>query len=585
MLDVKKKYTAKLMLLIFFIFSIYSVLAFKILPEKFFFSGDSGVMLIEAQSIIINKWKSLSIPYHGRYIDEAQEFFPIIDTHKSNLAFIEANIDRFIVKKDDKFYYLHHLPFILLAGVAFSLMGYKGLYVISILFSICALIVMYHLARFITQDKGISLSSVITLGLASPLFFYSVTFWGHTYGVFFSLLSILQFLCSMRNGKKRFLILSGVFMGIGTYIRPELYIFSSGLLLSFLITERKVKAFYNVILFLLGLCFALLPLWVFQYNIYGNLFGSAVGEHYDLLFNNVKKNIFIHLLTIAKNIFFLLIGSPFSLEQRQSWVSLIGILAAVPFFNFLFINMRYDLSEKEKWLHANLFIILLVSVIICIQSYYNVMTSLFLSAPFIVMAFLNFQDRERPIEIQFLLSFSVIYPLLICLVSFSSGGPSWAPRYLLPILPLFNVLSLNVLKITKKLSFSFFSKKMISNSLVAILILSLFIQLGGVKRLYEVKMVYKQIADSLCDLNARYIVSDIWWIPQELGSLYFERNLFYVKNQITFMSLLNLFKKKDINKFSYITFHDLIKINDYKVINKIDKNGLKIFSFEHKNIN
>lgn len=156
------------------VLAVYLVV-FYVMPKHVFWSPDEGGRFIELRSIGWDGGLAYSIPYPGRHLDPEYRFYP------TPRVYPELEADGSV-----------RLPwpiwFPLLSRIAFAVFGLTGIYLIPLLSGWGIALV----CGWVTAKLGSPLAplTILVVGLASPVFFYSMTFWEHTLASLLALIGV-----------------------------------------------------------------------------------------------------------------------------------------------------------------------------------------------------------------------------------------------------------------------------------------------------------------------------------------------------------------------------------------------------------
>lgn len=225
-----------IILIIIFISIFYFILSATINPSDVFFSCDSGMEYIQLKSFIHHKWKDTSLYYPGATIDEEGEYFPL----------------RYLrYEKAGKFYSQYPISFSFLSSFLYKHFGTSGLHIFPILSSVLLLTIVYFISKNIISNLFIW--AVLLVGLCSLIIFYSMLFWNIIPGVAIGLLGTFLVMRNTIHSKPLCLFLSGLILGIATWIRTDSYIVVASSFLAFSIISLKyilkIKKGYKVFSF------------------------------------------------------------------------------------------------------------------------------------------------------------------------------------------------------------------------------------------------------------------------------------------------------------------------------------------------
>ena len=206
----------------------YAILGLAILAPESVYSGDIGVQFVQAQALIENGFRSLSIPYPGEFLDSDRRFFPI----RPPFVFESAGSTQSIFPPASA----------VLQAVGVGAFGLRGMILISVVAgwaTLCAAsrLVAVRGSRFAAAAPYASVAVVATLGFASPLWFYAVSGWHHAAGM---ALGTVAFVCAFGSSGRWMAFLAGVSLGAGAALRDEVILLAPGVALAAWIRHRAI---------------------------------------------------------------------------------------------------------------------------------------------------------------------------------------------------------------------------------------------------------------------------------------------------------------------------------------------------------
>jgi hypothetical protein len=386
--------------------------------------NDNGNRLILLQDVITSDYSDYSITWPGRAIDPTFDYAPISYP--------------FAVVKNDRLFSLYSPVFATAASPFFRLLGYPGLYVLPLISSVVMLLGISRLMDMLEAGRMAKIYAILITGLATPIWFYSMTFWEHMIAVCLSVWGILFVLRFVRDQilrsqspryhcpedqfskdqtpedralkdrvpqhqtredqtlKDRFpgghsrrnLIIGAVLSALGIYFRDDLYALSAVLLLVvFLYSPRKRLG--TTAIFVASTIVTLVPLWLFQWKAISAPFGYHL-ETLLLTTAGIKQ----HILDRPRVFYNLYVGS-----SASAWASL---LLSAPFWLLFILNPK--MSARSARLSVPLYgLAAIVASLFIYQCFFHTakpiacmgnISSLFPAAPVLIFAFMRFADRQ-----------------------------------------------------------------------------------------------------------------------------------------------------------------------------------------------
>ncbi|NIN65088.1 MAG: hypothetical protein GTO63_10375 [Anaerolineae bacterium] len=499
----------------------YVVLAFLVLPRDAFFSSDEGLKFIQLQNFVRKGWRDFTLDYPGRGLDPDLRHVPINNPPP--------------LIQDGRIYAVYPVFFPLVATPLYRLLGYAGLYVIPLTAGLLTLVITYQIARL---AGGGGPSSIVVLGLCSPLIFYSLVFWDHTLGTLLATLALLLVVSSLQRPRRLFLLLGGVVIGLGIWVRSELYVMAIAMPLALLLlgTGRLTR----LVWLCLGILGALVPLWLFQFVVYGDFIGPHV-SHVSWLSEQLPATtdrvaIVYHTL----------------LEGNSS-----------PAMSFLYI-MAFAASAllvRAPRIRTSRLLIIIAFATLVLATIPNLIEAsrgrplggLITTAPFLVFGFATLLDSSVRRCNAFLLALSIAYIALVSLLTPVDPGLQWGARFLLPVLPPLAVLATNNFGALRTLR-GRSTSGLLGACFVSVVALSFFVQLSGLRTLHIIKTTDQQLIRDTAQIDPIHILSDEWGYAEYVAPLFYEKQFFFVRDQAQYEELTQTLLENDTHTFAVVTY-------------------------------
>lgn len=315
--------------------------------------------------------------------------------------------------------------------------------------------------------------AIIATALATPIAFYSLDFWEHTTATFFATAAVVLLL----RGSP---LLAGVAAGVSIVFREEGYVFAAAVLLTMFAWR-----------FVAGLAAVVIPWWIAQFAIYGNPFGLHLASHAAAGTAG----------SIGRNVAYFL----FQFHERPA----VALLLAAPFVTAIVIGALREVRGRTA-VPIACGVASAIGIALLIADRDPILNTiptqgLFLFLPFVSLFLVRWRDawsREPLARI------AIIYIVLMPLVLRANwSGVVWGPRYFLTIVPLLVVLSLQRGRLTP--------------ALVAV---SIALEVFGLVLLHRKLEATAGLASAL-RAAPQVVISDVYWLPEEMGALYFEKKM------------------------------------------------------------
>lgn len=162
------------------VLAVYSAVLYS-MPRHVFLSPDEGSKLIQSHTL---RWEEgrfrYMLPYPGEWLDPAHEFHPL--TAGGSFLYPARRPDGTL-----RFHWPVWFP--LVSRFAFAAAGLHGIYLLPLLSGVLVALSTGCMAAF--RAPFLPPAVILTVGFATPVFFYSVSFWEHTAATLLALLGAL----------------------------------------------------------------------------------------------------------------------------------------------------------------------------------------------------------------------------------------------------------------------------------------------------------------------------------------------------------------------------------------------------------
>ncbi|MHB9138834.1 MAG: hypothetical protein ACYC4Q_05475 [Victivallaceae bacterium] len=526
---------------------VYALLT-ALMPRDVFWITDGGNKFITMENIV--RHGTDAIVYPAADLDPEYKFFPYSNFH--------------FVRYGNNIYSIFPPYFSAYASFFYKLAGHWGLYLISIVSTAMALLLTLRLIqRLKLPDKY--LLSLPVLGLCTPFFFYSMTFWEMTLTAALTTAAILLIVRKTEDTvyKQEFL-LSGLLLGSAIILREDVYVLAAAFVAAMFILKYKKL---NIALTCAGAAVIILSLWSIQYAKYGHILGLHGSKYYA---HNAAEGAdsagsIISFILHQLNGFYTYLLKFNSGNFSDSWYY---FLLVSPFVAAAVAG--FACKKPEKCPRATVILMLLAaasSTILTVMLWSNkqpvldtiftvgFLTSSPLLAPLLLSMRSFFSGRLRRIKL--ILLTSVIYSIAIApILTQNDMGIIWGPRhflYLFPLLiPLCVYAAVKLFHHTKNRRMGLIT----ASILVLLFALSLFIQIKGVSNLFLMKNNVAQMNRQLEKAN-EIIVSDIFWLPTENPGLFFNKKFMQVNSGRDLEKFVDLMRQNNVRAFTLVLAKEL----------------------------
>lgn len=515
-----------------------------------FWSEDGGVKYLQARSLARSCWSETALDYPGSAIDSRLEFNPLTGNHTWF--------------REGKIYSIYPLAFPFLSSLVWSLLGHPGLYLLPVLAGLVSAGLTYGLGRLAAGEKAAALSALIC-GLATPIWFYSLTFWEITLASALLTGGVFQTLRLGPDASPSRSLRVGLGLGAAVFFRTELILVALAYLAVRLILRRDARQCGWLAagvgadvagFFLLQLLSEGSLLTQLRHNIAqrpaeyapGNLLAYKFGLIRELLLpGSISPG--VNLLLLVPVVLF---GLWLILRARRGWTRLSGdVVTTVIFSAVLMVALsRLIISLTDPFpIRSTPFT-----------------SGLLLFSPWVVLAVYRPRGGGA-IGRELFWTTSLALGLLSIAVP-TSGGLQWGPRYLVPLYPLFAVLSVEAFR---RLRADSRWPGWLTVIFLALPALSVGLQGRGLILLRARKAFNRSVMAKLTAEPAAAIAAQPWWVPLSLAPLFPEREFFAARSPEQLSHLVE--RLREVNREELI----LIVENDRRVVAGMAKiDGLEL---------
>lgn len=499
----------------------YGVLAFLVMPREAFFSSDEGLKLIQLQSFVRRGLGDFTLDYPGRELDPALSYVPINNPPP--------------LIREGRIYAVYPVFFPLLTVPLYRLLDYAGLYVIPLASGVLTLVISYYIAR-LTGDNGPS--SILVLAFCTPLIFYSLLFWDHTLGTLLFTLALLLVVKNLEQPKQLLLVLGGMLTGLAIWVRSELYVMAVVMpVVYYFLGSRR---FSHALSLGAGTLMGLVPLWLFQYLVYGDFIGPHVG----------------HLAWLAEEL-------PVATDRVAILYHTLLEGNSSPAMSFLFIIafVASAMLVRAPKLRTNRLLVIIAFAGLALATIPNILEAamgrplggLITTSPFLAFSFATLLNSSFGRKNRFLLTLSVGYITLVCLMTPVDPGLQWGPRFLLPILPPLTILATNNFSALNTHG-GFSRRGLLKVCFLSMVALSLLVQMSGLRTLYILKTRDARLIENTSQIGSAYIISDEYGYAEYVAPLFYEKQFFYARDQEAYQELTETLLKNGIHSFAVVAY-------------------------------
>jgi hypothetical protein len=518
------------------------LLATYLQPLNGFWSSDQGTKLIQTQSLLLNRFSTNALIYPGEIYDPEHRFTPLRGTYYQH---------------EGQTFSIWSPAFAALSSMPFFLFGYGGLYVVPVAATLVLLALCAVLARSMIGPPW-DVVSVLVLGLASPLAFYSLVFWEHTLSALFITAALWLATIAITQSRDWYLIGTGVLIGFTVWFRIETILLSIAVMFSLLLVQPHKVLRYGIWLGI-GFTVAFVP-WLFcNLWIYGNLLGPHVAVTGSVNYQegttvnaiiNTRLEWLGQLLIPGDNVLLLII------------TALVAIYVAV----MLVRKKTFTL----QMLPCSIILLIAIGVLGYQRIPLGLQTSLLITFPIVALCLLpTFTAivREDGIISQQLMNIfinqsaltrlflgcAVSFIVLACVIKVPYGGAQWGPRMLLPILPILTIVAIMQTVKWLRSDSPIWARGIVIFTATLLLSVSLYSEGWGIRRIAAFNADNHHVVTTVAQSNERVIITDIWYAPCVIAPLFYDGHLIYLLSNGTELdALVEQLQANGVERFYYL---------------------------------
>jgi hypothetical protein len=524
------------------VLAVYTV-AILVIPEGAFWSPDEGAKFIQLESLGWRGGFAYEIPYAAKELDPGFELYPArcapVPLYPVPLGADGAQF---------------HWPmaFPLLSRVPLAVFGLRGLYVVPLLSGWLTALAAGQLMR--AWSDRLSPAAILLVGLATPVCFFSLTYWEHTLTTFLALAA----LCAVARRSTvdaRSLWLPALLLTASVLLRVEMLAFAGALLAAaWRLTDMprarpqgRGRSWIAVSALAVLALLAAVPQRQLAYFTHlpealrGNLaklphlhgalaavFVDAPGNQAPIVGWLARRLAFVAFLAPIVSVFI-----------RSAWIEGAVLLAAlVGTFDF-----SLSLAIREPYLSLHGFLAV---------------------SPFLVFAVYALPPalRERQRSQLVIAGTGVLYAVLgfAAILTFKFGGDGsyatgleWGNRGLLTLYPIATVLALAALQAYWRSTRPPLLKGAVSLTVAVLMLLGVLLEARGVWLLYESRQLAASWEVAL--RGPLPVVTDAWWLPADLAPFFTTHPMMCVKKPSALGSWLDGAQAHGVEGFTYASFH------------------------------
>ncbi|MBN1268966.1 MAG: hypothetical protein JXB04_05220 [Kiritimatiellae bacterium] len=486
-------------------------------PHEGLWIADNASRFLQMRAFMLTGNAACAIPWPGAEFDPAFEFQPLPPP--------------FAVVRDGRLLSQYSPVFALVSAPFFRLFGYSGLYLLPLVSSLVMLAGLAAIAGQLGAPARAAPQAVLIAGLTTPVWFYSVVFWEHTLALCLLAWALWCGLRFIRTCRLSFALAGSILAAAGAYFRDEMYIVCV-VLAAALVLPPCPRRWATLALSVCMMLVVLGPLFVFQRAVTGNPFGLHMGINVGPAPASAASFL-AHLRLRPTVIYNLLLASH---PSRA-----LSLAVAGPAVALLIIRPAFKDSVFRVALPVVAFASLAASALSLgsLAGTAHPVTwllrsgGLFAATPVIVLGCLSaaqVSGTELFCE-RWLwgigLAFACCY--VLAAPEISSVGIHWGGRYLLPLYPLLAVLA--AANIARWMEIRGRGTQVMALVLLMCALAGVAGQVLSMNLLCRKASFSAALNREAAGRPERVVVTDLWWLPQELYGVFYDRMIFYAEGR------------------------------------------------------
>ncbi|MBP7831267.1 MAG: hypothetical protein KA248_15265 [Kiritimatiellae bacterium] len=493
------------------ILAIYAALVL-VLPSRVFWSPDEGCKFIQMSGWSFEGRPAYSLPYPGKDRDPGWTYYPA------------AAIYPRPARDSDPVRFCWPVWFPVLSRLPYALFGIRGLYLLPMLSGLACAAWAAFLARRLRPGGGPV--ALLLVGLASPVFFYSLLFWEHTLAAALALWTLAAITVRVADDKPLTgwrLVLTFLPLAAAVALRYDMLMFLVALAATLAVFPPGSREGGRGRA-LVGLVAALLALWVAGALLRGavTVFSREAGvafPAYGELGTAFRERLSVWRETLAEAPDLLrcvLINDEaefgWPLPRPVGWLVLSGLVIGL-----LSMALPAGAWRAGSWL-AGAWILAGASFgALAHAERYRALHGLFVAAPWMLIAALPPSPAASARGLRFLKILGLVYLAAFAGVSWlvgrPNGGPEWGSRFALITYPLWaSVAGAAAGRGPRRAGLA---SALVPATQVILVLLGLGLSLRG---LHEIRATKHDLGGLQKELDPRVpVVTDLWWLSSALA--------------------------------------------------------------------
>ena len=521
------------------------------MPRHVFWSPDEGGKFLQAKTMHFGPGIDYVLPYPGKRLDPELRFYAFRPDGQLRRTLYPVQVDK------GRFHFHWPIWFPVLSGLPLAVFGITGLYILPLLAGWLTAILSGRLAAEI--DSSLEVPAVLVVGLASPIYFYSLCFWEHTLAAALGVFGVLLF--ARGRGSLRALLCCLPVLVAAALLRLEMLALVLAVVAAWAVCatrlrrgaadggpteEGRLRRWAPVLL--LGLTIALLI-----------VFALAIPDRQASKLMRLPQS-FERLLEHPSALLQVLINSPRTYGPSLASAELAVVAAAVvfcaaaPFVRWVKLEGAMTLAGVSA--------LLLVVTILVFEPDYRCLHGLIPIAPYVILAPYAVPPawRQRHSPFFVLATVGVLYFIagtaaVLTNPIHPSGnlkqGLQWGPRYLLGLYPFLAVMGI------AGVYHYWQSPRPRPQRAIVVVLFGLLIGAGflfqqrGISQAVETR---RTLAAWQAAIEGHApIVTELWWFPASLAEFYAREPVYVVRSERHARDWSRLAKAGGVDRFTFFT--------------------------------
>ena len=467
-------------------------------PIGIFWSLDEGGKWIYMENVLRTGNPRAPLIYPGRYLDTNLESVPLF----------------FYGRIGHQIYTWWPVGFPLLTLPFYKILGWAGMFLLPALAGAITVYFSAKIAETLSGSKTTSRAVALITAFATPVAFYSMTFWEHTLSVAGVVVTLYLILLSKERNSAFPMLIGGISGSLAIFFRQEagLIILGTGIAVLLINWRRAIP--YAIGGVVTASTWVLVNLWLTGYPISPSI-------------NSVQSiSSFTALTSLGvRFIPYTLFNSP-TIGAFDLGDTLLIFVTALAVLAFLF-----GMYRRTFWLSLCLTIgVTIICAYVLLQpSLYRSVHGFILICPFVLLSSLVYRSQAWRANREFRIVIGI--GLIVYIIGYilrawaSAGGLQWGPRYLLALYPIMVIAAvLGIQDVVSRLTAR--QRAVILASAGLAVLVGIGFEVRGYITMVLTMDLFNRSAATLRTLKGQPIKTDCIWMPMVIPDLYWSGNVF-----------------------------------------------------------